>query len=417
MPHQHFRSRHGNVNLRPGHVRTSVLGSSSDGTAPDAPLEAQQQVIGDDIAEQAITANHLQVGAITLYDEFGEAVLTPAGWSGSWQNFNSIGLYNGMLASGINTTLPDGRTVALPYWTVSRTSVSVPCVAVRQDDALFPGGKAVHVTWGATDESLTFTADPVSVVGSFAYLLEIDARIYGGLTALTHVRFDAYVDWYDASGVLISTANVNSGQTDGSIPPETYGPGPGFTYPFQHSVAVAPDNAATVVVRVVAAMSGTYSSAAYLDFGLASLTKVPNGLSDFGSYSVGSLNVVDWLTPVPYTPSIGGDGTATWSVKQGYYLNLGAMVFVSVELTVATVGTGGGTITVGLPYEVGTQDVILSGYSNGMAAGFAQGPVSGLANIGAFEVAVVRDAGNVTLTRSLLAVGGVVRLTGMYWRV
>jgi hypothetical protein len=58
-------------------------------------------------------------GALTIQDEFGKTVLVSNGFAGSWGSFVSLGLYNGNFAAGTPGAVPNGRTAALPYWTVS----------------------------------------------------------------------------------------------------------------------------------------------------------------------------------------------------------------------------------------------------------------------------------------------------------
>lgn len=52
-----------------------------------------------------------------------------------------------------------------------------------------------------------------------------------------------------------------------------------------------------------------------------------------------------------YTPTVGGDGTATYSVQTGYYMKVGLMVFVTIYLSVTNAGSGSDNVTVTTPSD------------------------------------------------------------------
>lgn len=53
-----------------------------------------------------------------------------------------------------------------------------------------------------------------------------------------------------------------------------------------------------------------------------------------------------------YTPSVGNDGTAAYSIRRGWWYRFGPMIYVNVFLSVSTAGSGTGIVTVTMPTAV-----------------------------------------------------------------
>ncbi|MFE6126719.1 hypothetical protein ACFQ6Q_00380 [Streptomyces sp. NPDC056437] len=64
--------------------------------------------------------------------------------------------------------------------------------------------------------------------------------------------------------------------------------------------------------------------------------------------AIGALNAgaTDWTH---YTPTVAGAGTATWSVRDGWYKKIGKQVHVQMYIAFSAAGTGTGTVTLTLP--------------------------------------------------------------------
>jgi hypothetical protein len=111
-------------------------------------------VIGaDQIIAGSIQTEHLAVGAVTEVENVGSTViidatgitikdqhdvvgLTAAGFSKSWFDFISFGLYNARFESGTNGVLANGLTDALPYWTVAQQTNTPTISYVSADKAV-----------------------------------------------------------------------------------------------------------------------------------------------------------------------------------------------------------------------------------------------------------------------------------------
>lgn len=86
-----------------------------------------------------------------------------------------------------------------------------------------------------------------------------------------------------------------------------------------------------------------------------------------GDIAAGTTN---WTS---YTPTVAGAGTATWSVRDGWYKKIGKMVYVEVYIAFSAAGTGTGTVTVTLPSTPyrgsANRRQYLPTYCGGMVAG------------------------------------------------
>jgi len=59
-------------------------------------------------------------------------------------------------------------------------------------------------------------------------------------------------------------------------------------------------------------------------------------------------NTLDDYEEGTWTPSLGG--TATYASRNGYYVKIGQLVFISMNLQVTAIGTGSATVITGLPF-------------------------------------------------------------------
>lgn len=459
-------------------------------------------ITGDRIAAGTITANLLAAGAITLYDENGATLLTPAGFAGAWFDFVTLGLYNARLLQGVVGTIPDGRTTALPYWTVSTFAGTGSVLA-----AVAGGG--VRATFTGTG-TRWLTSDPVPVVGGETFELFVNyAMTYLGVAGAGGLRITPLVRWRDATGAIIST-DTSSVRDAGewATTARTVSP---------KSTALAPDNAVTAElilqlsesthtagneftiygaalrrigaafppeqkydfstmasVNLAAGANDDVAISQKLDvamvnpaFGPASLTGIVaprvdkrlvrlfneggNDLvikhEDAGSAaanrfdtahgldlilranqsveilydSTGSpadrwrvLDYVGSAAPAPATPAITNGGTATYTTNEVRYSIIGDIVFWSYELVINAAGSGGGLISIAVPFAHVGKATMMAGLAIGFTT-FADGPITGLI-LANGSVITPRDKNNVVLSRAHFAAGAALRLTGSYFR-
>ena len=100
-------------------------------------------------------------GSLTLEDEFGKTVMEASGFSGSWRGFIAHGLYNADFDSGTLGAIGLGRTVALPYWTVSNAAGTA--VLTLTDSVSSPGEKYLKTTFSALNDEKMILSDSVPV--------------------------------------------------------------------------------------------------------------------------------------------------------------------------------------------------------------------------------------------------------------
>ena len=162
-------------------------------------------ITANEIAAGAITTSKLAAGAITLFDEYGQTSLTPSGFSGAWQGFISEGLYNSSFRLGVAGTLHDGRTSDLPFWTVSRSSMSSMNIV---NDSAWPGGKYVEGIPSAQDGQFTLRSDIVPIIGGDGLIL---TAVCAGVCAGGSVPlYYGGIDFYAADGTtFLETKWVN----------------------------------------------------------------------------------------------------------------------------------------------------------------------------------------------------------------
>lgn len=143
------------------------------------------------------------VMARTIDDEFAATTTGGIGFLGTWADFLANGLYNAVFRSGVAAggTVPVGRTVALPYWTLSNLAGSP--VVTREADVAYPSGFYVKVTFNANGASAKFLADRVSVVPGQEY--ELGYFFGHNVVAGTSIEYNVAVTWRNSVGTAVGT--------------------------------------------------------------------------------------------------------------------------------------------------------------------------------------------------------------------
>lgn len=137
----------------------------------------------------------IENGSLILKDEFGQTTLFASGFSGSWFDLIKTGLYNGRFLAGTIGAVPNGRTAALPYWTLTGDATNTVLTL------LSTGG--LRATWTTVD-TRTILSDKVPVVP-----LEVVefSFVYNATLILGTAQVNAFerIRFYDSSNALIST--------------------------------------------------------------------------------------------------------------------------------------------------------------------------------------------------------------------
>lgn len=83
---------------------------------------------------------------------------------------------------------------------------------------------------------------------------------------------------------------------------------------------------------------------------------VANGPASYvsvnGAFFDGTGEAITYADPHTFTPTVGNDGTATYSTKSGWWYRIGTMRFVNIYLVVNAAGSGAGIVTVSVPFTV-----------------------------------------------------------------
>lgn len=171
------------------------------------PGDASHQSYWDDAEfyDAAEDVNHaggnviIDSTGIYIKDEFSTTGLTTAGFSGNWQNFLSQGLYNGSFQYGIAGTIALGRTVSLPYWTLTRSGSGTMTYTAPGST----GNGLVSNNFSALSDTLTLTSDIVTCEPRTNYLVNVaySYNTTAGTTTLT-----CYVDFYKNDGVTLAAS-------------------------------------------------------------------------------------------------------------------------------------------------------------------------------------------------------------------
>jgi ECM component-binding autotransporter adhesin len=107
-----------------------------------------------------------------------------------------------------------------------------------------------------------------------------------------------------------------------------------------------------------------------------------------------------------YTPTItASSGTFTTTSASGRYKQIGKTVFVSMTITITTVGTASGGVNASLPATAGAGNYILSGRGNALSGNMLQGRIAS-----AGTIVTVNNYNNT----SAIVAGEVLMLSGVY---
>jgi hypothetical protein len=375
----------------------------------------------------------IRSGKLTLQDEFGETTMDASGFSGSWSDFVATGFYNGAFRAGTAGALSNGRLAALPYWTVAADGATAATLTF-----LDPG---LRYSFTAQTDGRKITSDQTPVLPGQSYSFEL---AYEVARSAGDVVFDVRVHFYDASGAFSSTVTSLLHHT-ASQPftvwtlPLAAGADEYFAA-FEFRAAQTVHNAANTVtlwnVRLaeipievgdlqVAELAVSGSLIVDVDVDVAGTLEVE------GDFEVGAVAdrkfSVDSATGritqyennswTAYTPVVGGDGTATYSTAEGYYMKIGKIVFVEIYLVCSANGTGASNITITTPTEPDRNvRQVITGNSEGHGVAGVVQLVALLGGSGDVWDRV-RSSTGVNLIGTDIDSGGILTFTGWYREV
>lgn len=413
----------------------------------------------DELAANAVTTAKLATGQITLYDSTGAVALSPAGFGGVWQRFLATGFFNGDFYAPpptLSTQLNDS-TNPLPWWAYTRVS-GTACTATVVSDSSGASGYALRLalaSGAAGDECYVQQIIPVSGSRgqSFAYHLAAtfnrvaytanNAQIY---ISVQHLKKDGVT----TTGSLITWSTTLGNGPAGTLDDLTsYGatlaPPPADAYWARVRFGLKRNTAATTEtgtvdvyevrvqrgpqILVVGDDDGSTSPATIEAVNSVILIK-PEGKNTGRIQISPTLFAVETRFQIDpatgeittysnndfdsYTPANTGWGGATFTTMTGRYIQLGKLVWVSIDCVVNGAGSGASSIGIGLPVAADTTMIqTLSGYSNVTASGTIVGAI-GAGGSYSYMDRIYKGGSTAALTGADATAGRVFRFTGWY---
>lgn len=242
--------------IQAGAVGTSEISSS-----------ASIQNVSNSGATVTINASGINIlnGALTLQDEFGKTVMGASGFSGSWFDFVRLGIYNARFLVGTVGTIPNGRTSALPYWTLSNVTGT--------PTATYLSGGGVKVTFNAVNAKKRLFSDQVPVLAGAIYAVEY---AFSATVAAGELQIIPAIKWFDSSGSFISTSTLITAGTTSSIP---------TTLANDSGTASAPATAAYAEVQIDIVETTSHSASNQVTLVYAGLVQTPPNSLEYATGS------------------------------------------------------------------------------------------------------------------------------------
>lgn len=406
-----------------------TAGQIAAGAVSTSELAVGARLVGEyqneDVATPGVfiddTGILIRSGKLTLEDEFGLTTMQASGFAGSWANFVRLGVYNSQFLSGVAGVVPEGRTAALPYYTL--TEVTGSPVATFLDPHL-------EVSFSAENDKLRIVTDPVAVIYSFPHQVGV---LFDWVNDFgTTLNWDLYVDEYDDADTLLGSVLAGSfteSVQGATVVPQLFA----FAYYGAYEDAISArlrlevyetgghsaDNTVTLRTIGFSTSADTFTDVNVQD---GNFSLIDSFLSlDSGSSIVGDVVMVNEITEYNgnaednWTPVVGGSGGATHSAAVGSYYRIGKVVFVNIYLVCNGNGSGVGDITITTPTNPDRSfRQVLNGSITGH--GLPNGPISLTAftsGSGAVWDRLHGDAGP-TMTGADYDSGGVITLQGFY---
>jgi hypothetical protein len=123
----------------------------------------------------------------------------------------------------------------------------------------------------------------------------------------------------------------------------------------------------------------------------------------------------DWTA---YTPTVTGSGSATWSVRDGWYKRIGAMTFVGIYLAASAVGSGSSNVVVSLPTTPyrgsANRRQVIPCYAGSLSTSSGTGSALILAGGVGAQIDQIQNAANGIVTGSSITGSTAITITGSY---
>lgn len=335
----------------------------------------------------------IRSGKLTLQDEFGATTMSASGFSGTWADFLTLGLYNALFGAGNAVALALGRTADLPYWTVSRDNDGATkthdggggATITRMVATAFPSGFRLRAEWSAITDNAYITSDRVPIVAGFSYPISIYAEANvaaGSVTAVSRIRFldkngtqigaetplfsktfsvTTAAAWFDLGTIeptfITTPANARFAQVVINLLENV-----------SHSasnridlggVAFGPGLALSAFITAAGADLDDLNVSNLAIFAPADVqfiggTVIFNNVDvDIGSTSdLAELESYSGNTPNSSNPIFGGEGTATFANDEVEWFKIGKIVFFRIFFEITANGSGGTALSItntGLP--------------------------------------------------------------------
>ncbi len=223
-------------------------------------------ITANEIAAGTITTNLLAAGAISLYDENGATILTPAGFAGSWFDFVTLGLYNARFSMGTTNVALSGRTADCPYWAFSPSSGTIKLQSVGSK-------RCAEFRWtGLSTQGIQSDKVPIApkAIVELGWVHEF-VWVAGALT------IQPYIYWFKEDGSASATPQTAmAGETVGISTAMAMGP---------PDAAIAPADAAFAAVGFGVTEGTTHSASNIVRIFSVSLVTKPSSIAPQQRYS------------------------------------------------------------------------------------------------------------------------------------
>lgn len=132
----------------------------------------------------------------------------------------------------------------------------------------------------------------------------------------------------------------------------------------------------------------------------------------------GQITGYDGNTFTTYTPTVTGDGTATYNVQTGWYQRVGKMIFFAAYLTVNAAGSGAANVQIDAPTSIDrTTRQVVSVHCEGLGAGDGSSELVAFTGGSGATWDRLRMSTGANITGADLSASGIVIAEGWYREV
>lgn len=138
-----------------------------------------------------------------------------------------------------------------------------------------------------------------------------------------------------------------------------------------------------------------------------------NGTDTFTVDNAGALTTYATNTFTTYTPTVAGDGGATFTTRTGWHMQVGKMRFFTAYVVVNTAGAGAANVTITAPVSIDrtTRQVVVASFE-GLTANNGTGHAVAFTGGAGAVFDRLRGSTNTNITGAMLAAGAIITVTG-----